>query len=63
MLCARKLWTETVPAPLCWKTLSVALRAPPPETREVELEWGCLNVAASSQTEVHQLGGLLAFGL
>ena len=53
MLLARKFWTATVPAPLCWKTLSAALRAPPPLTWEVPEDWR--KVAASSQTDVHHL--------
>lgn len=41
-----------MPPPLCWRTLSDADLAPPPFTYEVPDF--CLNVAASSQTSVHQ---------
>ena len=45
-----KLEIVTVPAPLCWMTLSVAPVAPPPVTWALPLP---LRVRASSQTAAH----------
>src|SRR4051812_11731986 len=42
----------TVPLPLCWKVLSLPLRAPPPMTYDVP-PLVCKNVAASSPMSFH----------